>query len=174
MLLEFPQHSSLPASTKEQPFLDHEVGMIKVALRVVVEGGISGAMFELNLSCGALVRTTCTPLREVYTPYMYTTEGGVHPSCIALLVVVEGGISGAMFELYLSCGALVRTTCTPLRTYEAFAKNVCKVEDEKLTGPHDKFKVKGDIFWMEAQVDYQGLTIQCANLKSFPLETYFL
>ena len=116
-------------------------------LLVVIEGGVSGAMCELNLSCGALVRTTCTPLREVYTPHIF-----------ALLVVVEGGISGAMCELNLSCGALVRTTCTPLRTYEAFAKKILGVEDE-LTGPHDKFQIEGDLYWMEFHIEYQGGTL---------------
>ncbi len=90
----------------------------------------------------------------------------------ALLTVVEGGVSGAMCELNLSCGALMRSRCTPLKVYEVFAK-MLGVEDE-LTGPHDKFKVEGNIFWMECQVDYQGMAIQMSYMlqKCSELQKY--
>ena len=77
-----------------------------------------------------------------------------------LLTVLEGCIETAISSLNVAFGHQIDIKCTPLRTYEGFARNVLGVDDEALTKPSEhKLGSDGRIFLLHFVIEYRGYTL---------------
>lgn len=77
-----------------------------------------------------------------------------------IMAVIDGGVESAVSSLSASYGDKVEVTCTPLRSYQSFAKNVLGV-DESLTKPLTSTIVTDGsirIFLLHFVIEYRGLT----------------
>jgi len=79
------------------------------------------------------------------------------------LSVLDRAVESAISSLNTAYGDQVKLKCTPLRTYEGFAKNVLGVEDENLTQPSEhKLDNDGLLFLFHFVVEYKGLFLYIA------------
>jgi len=73
--------------------------------------------------------------------------------------VIDGGIEAALSSLNAAYGDKVEVTCTPLRTYKNFGKNVLGV-DESLTKPlTSTLSKEGRIFVLHFEIEYRGQSL---------------
>jgi len=65
-------------------------------------------------------------------------------------------MESALSSLNTAYGDQVEVKCTPLRTYEGFAKNVLGVDDTLTQPSAHKLGSDGRIFFLHFVVDYRG------------------
>jgi len=76
-----------------------------------------------------------------------------------LSTVLDGGTEAAVSELTVAYGDKIEVKCTPLRTYEGFAKNVLGVEDTLTQPSQHKLGSDGIIFFLHFFIEYRGYSL---------------
>ena len=70
--------------------------------------------------------------------------------------MLDGGVEAAVSSLNDVFGERVEIKCTPLRTYEGYAKSVLGVEDTLTQPSPHKIGSNGRIYFLHFVVEYRG------------------
>jgi len=84
------------------------------------------------------------------------------------LSVLDGGVESALSSLNAAYGDQVEVKCTPLRTYEGFAKNVLGVDDTLTQPSPHKLGSDGRIFFLHSVNEYRGYSLYVSNFRLIP------
>jgi len=75
-----------------------------------------------------------------------------------MYAVLDGGIESALQALNTAYGDQTEMTCTPLRSFESFAKQVLDVDHDLTSAPFKR--VAGDdeehLYWITFTINYRG------------------
>jgi len=72
--------------------------------------------------------------------------------------VLDGGIESSLQALNTAYGDQTKVTCTPLRSFESFAKEVLGADEELARTPFKRIASNGDgrLYWLVFTISYRG------------------
>lgn len=75
-----------------------------------------------------------------------------------IMAVIDGGVESAVSSLNAAYGDKVEFTCTPLRSYQSFAKNVLGSEESVTKCTPSTLSAESRIYVLKFDIEYRGLS----------------